>query len=91
MGSPHFFLRTNFSRKHHDFWTKMVNWQDPALLLRDYRAYALRLRILTFKFTLTYCLLVDLTKLLHAVGGLYMYVSIAKYLQKLGSDLSDFF
>jgi hypothetical protein len=33
----------------------MVNWQDPALLLRDY---------------------LDLTKLLHAVGGLYIWETV---------------
>ncbi|KAF8261963.1 hypothetical protein EI94DRAFT_1744841, partial [Lactarius quietus] len=55
------FLRTN---EQHDLlttWTirttrkKMVNWNDPALLVRDY---------------------FDLTKLIHAVGGLYIWETV---------------
>jgi hypothetical protein len=51
----------------------MVNWHDPVLVLRDYRAFPPIHRQLDVALT-TNRLLVALIKLDHALAGIYMYV-----------------
>ena len=54
----------------------MVNWHDPALLLKDYCACpGLSLKSLSTNFSLD-CHLVAIVKLYHAIAGIYMCVRL---------------
>ena len=49
----------------------MVNWHDPVLVIRDYRAFPPRQLDVAL---ITNRLLVAFIKLDHALAGVYMYV-----------------
>ena len=56
-----------------DSINKMVNWHDPAVLLKDRSASRV---VSVGQYAIDSNLLVAFIKLSHAIGGIYMYVPL---------------